>query len=97
MRPNNKALIVQPVSIAYVGLDGAPIGINERTVLAWYGEMSLVAHIWGVLVAGRAKVVLIFHDPINCDKIESRKEIALKCENIVSRGLSDSFAGKFPK
>ncbi|MDC0073595.1 1-acyl-sn-glycerol-3-phosphate acyltransferase [Alphaproteobacteria bacterium] len=96
MRPNGKPLNIQPVSIAYIGLNGLPISINDRTVLAWFGEMSLISHIWGVLTAGPAKVALIFHNPINFDQFNSRKELAFKCEKIVSKGLTNAMSGKFP-
>ena len=36
-----KDLIVQPVSIAYVRLNGLPVGHGLRPLFAWYGDMEL--------------------------------------------------------
>ena len=40
---------VQPVSVAYVGLHGMPMGRETRPFFAWYGDMELVPHLWEAL------------------------------------------------
>ena len=44
-----RAVPVQPVSIAYVGLHGMPMGRENRPLFAWYGDMELVPHLWEAL------------------------------------------------
>src|ERR1041385_8976813 len=58
-----EALAVQPVSIAYTRLDGMPIGRLLRPLLAWYGDMSMVPHLWTLLGLGIVEVVVEFHRP----------------------------------
>ena len=45
---------VQPVSTAYVGAHGIPMGRENRPLFAWYGDMELVPHLWEALKAGPA-------------------------------------------
>lgn len=94
VRPGGASLKVQPVSIAYVGLDGLPVGLAERPKLTWFGEMSLAGHIWGVLAAGPVTVAVIFHEPVTLDRFGSRKKLAAYCEDIVAQGLSDARSGR---
>ena len=57
---------MQPVSTAYVGAHGIPMGRENRPLYAWYGDMELVPHLWEALKAGPLDVVVQFHPP-SCD------------------------------
>ncbi|MDE1902762.1 MAG: 1-acyl-sn-glycerol-3-phosphate acyltransferase, partial [Alphaproteobacteria bacterium] len=46
-------IAVQPVSVAYLRLDGMPLGRSYRPLFAWYGDMDLAPHLWSVLGLGR--------------------------------------------
>lgn len=54
-------LTVQPISIAYVRLDGMPIGREWRPYCSWYGAMELPGHLWRVLGLGRITIEVRFH------------------------------------
>ena len=41
-----RSLTLQPVSIAYTRLDGMPLGRALRPNFAWYGDMTLLPHLW---------------------------------------------------
>src|SRR5579863_2172798 len=43
------AITVQPVSTAYTGIHGIPMGRENRPLFAWYGDMDLVPHLWEAL------------------------------------------------
>lgn len=77
---------IQPVSIAYVGLHGMPMGREDRPKFAWYGDMELVPHVWEMLKAGPIDVVVEFHPPIP-QTVTGRKEIAVLAEAAVRRGV----------
>jgi lyso-ornithine lipid O-acyltransferase len=77
---------VQPVSISYVGLQGMPMGRENRPLIAWYGEMDLMTHLWEALKAGPFEVVVEFHPPLAADAAHGRKEIAALAEAVVRRG-----------
>ena len=70
------ALRVQPVSIAYIRLDGMPIGRGLRPCYAWYGDMTLLPHLWQLLGLGRVSIMVEFHPPVSGAAFASRKALA---------------------
>jgi 1-acyl-sn-glycerol-3-phosphate acyltransferase len=85
---------VQPVTIAYSRHGGLPMGRHFRPRFAWYGDMTLVGHLWGCLGAGGAGIDVIFHDAVRLSQFGSRKELARHCRSQVARGLSDALSGR---
>ena len=76
---------VQPVSTAYVGLHGMPMGRENRPLFAWYGDMELVPHLWEALKAGPFDVVVEFHPPISLDAGGRRKDAGGRGRGTVRR------------
>jgi len=93
-RTDDKPLPVQPVSIAYVGLNGMPLRREERPTFAWYADMDLAPHLWGVLSSGGVTVAVQFHPVVDIDRFASRKELARHCEDAVAQGVSDAISGR---
>ncbi len=94
-RPDGeRALPVQPVSIAYSELNGFPIGRSLRPLLAWYGDMELAPHLWCFAGLGRVKVVVEFHPAVTIDQFASRKELAEHCRRAIARGVADAISGR---
>lgn len=91
-----KPVTVQPVTIAYVGLNGMPMGRRNRPLFAWYGDMALLPHIWGVLGAGPSTVAVRFHEPVTIASFASRKGLAAHCQGVIAAGLSDALSGRIP-
>lgn len=91
-----KPVTVQPVTIAYVGLNGMPMGRRDRPLFAWYGDMALVPHVWGVLRAGPSTVAVRFHRPVTIASFASRKGLAAHCQGVIADGLSDALSGRIP-
>ncbi len=91
-----KPIRVQPVTIAYVGLNGMPMGRRNRPLFAWYGDMALLPHIWGVLGAGPSTVSVIFHKPVTIASFASRKDLSAHCQGVIAAGLSDALTGRVP-
>ena len=86
----DKSVPIQPLSIAYTGLGGLPMGRRRRPYLAWYGDMDLVPHLWNLLKQGRFETELRFHDALNAQDFNDRKHLALHCEEVVREGLVTS-------
>ena len=84
---------VQPVSTAYVGRHGMPMGREDRPFYAWYGDMELVGHLWEALKAGPLDVVVQFHAPLSLDSMD-RKELAQAAENLVRQGQISALTGR---
>ncbi len=84
---------VQPVSVTYVGLHGVPMGRETRPLIAWYGDMDLVSHLWEALGAGPVDVVVELHPPLTIDEAGGRKELAAAAEAAVRGGVVRALAG----
>ena len=84
---------VQPVSAAFTGLHGLPMGREHRPWFAWYGDMEMVSHLWEALLAGPLDVVVQFHEPLSLDQMD-RKTLAARAEDIVRDGQALALAGR---
>ena len=94
LNTENNYVTIQPITIAYTGLNGLPVGLNERNIFAWFGDVGLVSHILNVLLAGPAEAVIIFHKPVTILEFNSRKGISEYCEEVISDGLSKAVSGR---
>jgi 1-acyl-sn-glycerol-3-phosphate acyltransferase len=84
---------VQPVSVAYVGLHGMPMGRENRPLFAWYGDMDLVPHLVEAVKTGPIDVVVQFHTPLTIDQAGDRKKLAALTEAIVREGQTRALRG----
>jgi 1-acyl-sn-glycerol-3-phosphate acyltransferase len=73
---HGRKVFIQPLSIAYSGIQGLPMGRQHRPVAAWYGEMPMLPHLLGVIRARALDVVVTWGDPIAYDVSADRKTIA---------------------
>jgi len=85
---------VQPLSLIYVRLHGLPISRPQRPKFAWYGDMSMLPHIWAILRAGPIDVKIVLHEPVTLDDFANRKELAMYCEARVRAGFLSSLLGR---
>jgi 1-acyl-sn-glycerol-3-phosphate acyltransferase len=89
-----EALQVQPVSVAYVRLHGLPMGRLFRPAFAWYGDMEMGPHLWGVFCSGPIDVVVRLHVPVTIDDFPDRKALAGHCEAVVRAGVASAIMGR---
>ncbi len=89
-----KPVTVQPVSLAYTRLDGIPMGRHLRPFFAWYGDMEMFSHLWGIVGVGRSTIVLEFHEPVTIRDFPSRKALAAHCQAVVAAGVSSAISGR---
>lgn len=89
-----RPLTVQPVSIAYTRLDHMPMGRGYRPYFAWYGDMELMGHLWGVMGLGPATVSVEFHEPVTIEGFASRKELSAHVQRMVAKGVSEAISGR---
>ncbi|MEM5581633.1 lysophospholipid acyltransferase family protein [Roseibium sp. AS2] len=71
---------VQPLSIAYQGYYGVPMGRAHRPYVAWYGDMELAGHLWGVFCRGALDVVVRWGEPVLVDTDTDRKALTRRLE-----------------
>ena len=89
-----RAVTVQPVSLAYTRLNGMPIGVGWRPFVAWYGDMELGPHLWEITRLGRLTVEIMFHAPVTLAQFTSRKELAAHCDRVTRAGFARLLAGR---
>ncbi|VAW21002.1 1-acyl-sn-glycerol-3-phosphate acyltransferase [hydrothermal vent metagenome] len=82
-----KYVSIQPVTIAYIKLQGLPITRTERSLIAWIKAKSVVENIRDILHSGTKEVVVAFGKPMPLAEGSNRKAISLRAENEVRRML----------
>jgi 1-acyl-sn-glycerol-3-phosphate acyltransferase len=85
--------MVQPVAIAYVGVQGLPVGWSDRPHIAWYGDMDFVDQFRRLVGRGAMDVVVSFGEPIPFGPGTNRKRVAEQCEAEVRRMVEAIRAG----
>lgn len=93
-RSETLPLTIQPISLAYVRLNGMPIGRSLRPYLAWYGDMELLDHLWQAAGLGRITVAVEFHPPVTLARFGSRKALSEHCQRAVAEGVAMAIAGR---
>ena len=88
------SITVQPVSVAYVTLDGMPLGRFYRPYFAWYGDMDMASHLWEMVGLGRVGVTVEFHPPVSIAEFPTRKALAEHCWRLVSAGVASAISGR---
>ncbi len=86
--------MVQPVSIAYTRRNGLPLGRRGRTAIAWYGDMEIAGHLWGVLTDGAIDAVVSFGEPIAFRPDGDRKHVTATAEAAVRAMTAAALAGR---
>ena len=87
-------ILVQPVTLAYTRLNGLPMGRAFRPFFAWYGDMTLLPHLWQALGQGRVQVEVEFHPPVRQSDYATRKSLALHCQRQIRHGHSRALSGR---
>lgn len=78
---------IQPLTIAYTHYRNRRMDRKTRDYYAWYKPRKIVPHFFNGLGLGRARVKLIFHQPLKMNSFESRKACAKHCEMVIRQGL----------
>ena len=92
--PGRPSLTIQPVSLAYTQLDGIPLNRALRPQYAWYGDMSLVPHMFKMLGLGKVTVEVNFHETVTGDMFATRKLLAEFCHRVVVSAVDSAISGR---
>jgi 1-acyl-sn-glycerol-3-phosphate acyltransferase len=91
---HTKRIWLQPMSIAYHGLLGIPLGRQHRPLIAWYGDFKMLPHLTGVLRRGAIDVTVSWGEPVAFDETSDRKQVARALEIRVRRLTSEALRGR---
>jgi 1-acyl-sn-glycerol-3-phosphate acyltransferase len=89
-------ITVQPMSLAYVGFGGVPMGRGLRERVAWYGDAELVPHLLHVLSSGAVDVTVSWGEAVAYEMSADRKAIARDAEKSVRRMTAAALRGAPP-
>lgn len=87
--------LVQPISTLPTEIGGLPIGRAWRPYYTWFGDMTLVKHVWEFFKIGAFTVDVIFHAPVTMAAFETRKLLAEHCQEVVAAGVDRCITGRF--
>lgn len=82
-----KPLMIQPVTIAYVEVNGMPLVRSQKPWVAWLGDVELFSHLRQFSALAKTVVTIEFHTPTTLEEMGSRKALANYCEARVKEGL----------
>lgn len=88
-----KVVYVQPVSIAYTGIYGMPMGRYHRPIAAWPGDIQLLPHLMGVFRAEAIDVDVDFGEAIPFREGGNRKQLSAAVLASMRRMLRDRLYG----
>jgi 1-acyl-sn-glycerol-3-phosphate acyltransferase len=92
--PAPSSIVVQPVSVAFTGVHGLPMGRQYRPFFAWYGDMDLLPHLWETFLTGPMDVEIHFYPPVLANDFNSRQDMAKYCHAVVAAGVAHALAGR---
>ncbi len=74
---NGAGHLVQTVAIVYTRVHGLPMNCQQRPAVAWYGDMDMLSHAWGVLKLGPLDVQVRLGEPVAMSAVGDRKALAV--------------------
>lgn len=83
-------LAVQPAAIVYKSMRRLPLDRTQWPVVAWYGDMALMPHLWHLLKLGSIEVELRFLPPVTLHEMNGRKQLAQHCREVITQALEQS-------
>jgi 1-acyl-sn-glycerol-3-phosphate acyltransferase len=86
--PEGRTPIIQPVSLVYDRLAGLPCGRATAPLFAWYGDMDIASHFWGLAQHQGLRATVLLHQPIDPEKYAGRKELTQVLWKIVAEGAA---------
>jgi 1-acyl-sn-glycerol-3-phosphate acyltransferase len=78
---------VQPVTIVWERVGSAPVTEENRLRIAWIGGMTLPPHLISLVKSGGATARIVFHPVLTPADFPGRRELALRCHELVASAL----------
>lgn len=87
---------VQPVYLHFCRLNGLPLVRSDRPVVAWYGDMTFLPHLVGLLNTGGVACDIHYGEPLRVADFPNRKALARATEAAV-RQLAQAARQALPR
>src|SRR6478672_9402627 len=86
-------IVIQPMSICYVGQHGMPMGRQHRPLVAWYGDLDFMPHIRTLIGQGAVDALVTYGEPLPADFAADRKAMTRQLERVVRRQVAGALRG----
>jgi len=70
-----KNILIQPIVIKYISINGMPLNRWLKPMIAWYGDMDLKPHLINILKLFSIKTKIILLPPLNGKNYTNRKDM----------------------
>ena len=70
-----KNILIQPIVINYISINGLPLNRWLKPIVAWYGDMDFKPHLINILKLFSIKVKITFLPPLNGKDFTNRKHM----------------------
>lgn len=80
---------IQPVTIAYIKLQGLPVSRGDRLLLAWNKSKSPLQNLTQILKRSIIQITIVYGNPIALKEQTNRKQITKQCHAIVRKKYSE--------
>lgn len=94
---NGDGHLIQTCAIVYTQIYGLPMNRQQRPAIAWYGDMDMLGHAWGVLKGGPLDVCVRFGEPVAMSSVGDRKKLATHAFERVRVDFSQLLTGRSRK
>ncbi len=87
--PKAKDIEILPLTIIYSESGTEKFTGDNPSPIAWFGDATLLPHLWKLLKTKENKAIVTFHKPCKIIDFSSRKELALHIENTIRNCMNE--------
>jgi len=80
-------LTIQPIAITYSAIRHLPIDTTQWPLVAWYGDMELLPHLWHVLKIAPIDAEVVFLSSVTIHECGDRKKLAAHCQKVIGEAI----------
>jgi 1-acyl-sn-glycerol-3-phosphate acyltransferase len=80
---------IQTLTLAYTRVHGLPMSRLNRAHVAWYGDMDMLSHVWGLLRQGPIDAQIRISEPLHLSDVRDRKRLAFISEAQIRQNFSE--------
>ena len=89
----HKNYLIQPIVIHYKGINGMPLNRCLKPIIAWYGDMELIKHLYNVVQLFSITARVSFLEPVFSKDFKDRKSITFALQNLIYKEYSEKING----